>query len=64
MADSIAIQTPRTFQAQAVLVGTGIDLAALGATERTGGAPLLVELIGTLTGTSLREGLQIGRAHV
>ena len=57
MAESMAIQTPRGFQAQAVLVGTGIDLAALGATERTGGAPLLVELIGTLTGTSLREGM-------
>jgi uncharacterized Rmd1/YagE family protein len=57
MAEAIAIQTPRTFQAQAVLVGTGIDLAALGATERTGGAPLLVEFIGTLTGASLREGL-------
>jgi uncharacterized Rmd1/YagE family protein len=55
--ESTTIQTPRTFQAQAVLVGNGIDLASLGATERTGGAPLLVELIGTLTGSSLREGL-------
>lgn len=57
MVESTTIQTPRTFQAQAVLVGNGIDLASLGATERTGGAPLLVELIGTLTGSSLREGL-------
>jgi uncharacterized Rmd1/YagE family protein len=56
MADAIPIRTPRTFRAQAVLAGTGIDLAALGATERTGGAPLVVELIGTVTGASLREG--------
>jgi len=34
------------FQAQAVLVGTGIDLTALGATERAGGAPLVVDLTG------------------
>ena len=34
------------FPAQAVLVGTGIDLTALGATERTGGAPLVVDLTG------------------
>jgi len=37
------------FQARALLVGTGIDLAALGATERTGNAPLVVELVGALT---------------
>ena len=37
------------FQARAILVGTGIDLAALGATDRTGNAPLVVELIGSLT---------------
>jgi uncharacterized Rmd1/YagE family protein len=36
-----------------MLVGTGIDLAALGSMERTGGAPLVVELIGPLTGASL-----------
>ena len=41
------------FVARAVLVGTGIDLAALGSTDRTGGAPLVVELVGTLTGTVL-----------
>jgi len=41
------------FQARAVLVGTGIDLAALGATDRTGGAPLVVELVGALTGGAL-----------
>ena len=41
------------FQAQAVLAGSGIDLAALGSTDRTGGAPLVVELIGTLTGGGL-----------
>jgi len=32
------------FQARAVLVGMGLDLAALGATDRTGGAPLVREL--------------------
>ncbi len=42
-----------SFHAQAVLAGTGIDLAALGSTDRTGGAPLAVELIGSLTGGSL-----------
>lgn len=52
-ADSSPVRTPREFRAQAILVGTGIDLAALGATERTGGAPLVVELIGPLTGASL-----------
>ena len=51
--DSNPVRTPREFRAQAILTGTGIDLAALGATERTGGAPLVVELIGTLTGASL-----------
>ena len=33
-----------TFQARAVLVGTGLDLPALGGTDRTGGAPLALEL--------------------
>ncbi len=42
-----------SFLARAVLVGTGIDLPALGATDRTVGAPLVVELIGTLTGSGL-----------
>ena len=32
------------FRAEAVLAGTGIDLAALGSTDRTGGAPLAVDL--------------------
>ncbi|MFN9367561.1 MAG: RMD1 family protein [Planctomycetia bacterium] len=41
------------FQARAFLAGVGIDLAALGATDRTGGAPLVVELVGTLTGGTL-----------
>ena len=41
------------FQARALLVGTGIDLAALGATDRTGNAPLVVELIGSLTAGTL-----------
>jgi uncharacterized Rmd1/YagE family protein len=41
------------FTARAVLAGTGIDLAALGATDRTAGAPLVVELGGTLTGGTL-----------
>jgi uncharacterized Rmd1/YagE family protein len=42
-----------SFRAQAVLAGTGIDLAALGSTDRTGAAPLVVELIGSLTGGAL-----------
>ena len=41
------------FRAQAVLAGTGIDLASLGSTDRTGAAPLVVELIGSLTGGAL-----------
>jgi uncharacterized Rmd1/YagE family protein len=51
--DMSPVRTPKEFRAQAMLVGTGIDLAALGSTERTGGAPLVVELIGPLTGASL-----------
>jgi uncharacterized Rmd1/YagE family protein len=54
--DSIPVRTPRDFLAQAMLLGTGIDLAALGATDRTGGAPLVVELIGALTRASLPGG--------
>jgi uncharacterized Rmd1/YagE family protein len=41
------------FQARAVLVGTGIDVAALGSTDRTGNAPLVMELIGSLIGGTL-----------
>jgi uncharacterized Rmd1/YagE family protein len=41
-----------SFRAQAVLAGAGIDLAALGSTDRTGAAPLAVELVGPLTGGS------------
>jgi uncharacterized Rmd1/YagE family protein len=41
------------FRAQAVLAGTGIDLASLGSTDRTGATPLAVELIGSMTGGSL-----------
>jgi len=41
------------FRAQAFLAGAGIDLPALGSTDRTGAAPLVVELIGSLTGGSL-----------
>jgi uncharacterized Rmd1/YagE family protein len=41
------------FQARAVFAGVGIDLAALGATDRTAGAPLVVELVGTLSGGTL-----------
>ena len=44
------------FQAQAVLVGTGIDLTALGATERAGGAPLVVDLSGAAPGTVAGSG--------
>jgi uncharacterized Rmd1/YagE family protein len=40
------------FRAQAVLAGAGIDLAALGSTDRSGAAPLAVELVGPLTGSS------------
>lgn len=36
------------FAARAVLAGTGVDLAALGATDRTGAAPLVVGLGGGL----------------
>ena len=38
------------FQSRALLVGTGIDVAALGSTDRTGNAPLVVELIGSSLG--------------
>jgi len=41
------------FQAQAMLVGTGIDIAALGSTDRTGNAPLVVELIGSSLGAAI-----------
>jgi hypothetical protein len=54
------------FRAQAVLAGTGIDLGALGAAERPGGAPLVVELIGALDGLGIAGspagGLGAGRA--
>ncbi|NBW97698.1 MAG: RMD1 family protein, partial [Planctomycetia bacterium] len=53
VAESPPVRTPHEFRAQAVLVGAGIDLAGLGSTDRTGEAPLVVELIGTLTGGSL-----------
>ncbi|MFM9059890.1 MAG: RMD1 family protein [Planctomycetaceae bacterium] len=33
-----------SFQARAVLAGTGLDLAALGSTDRTGGTPLVLDL--------------------
>ncbi|MFM7136420.1 MAG: RMD1 family protein, partial [Planctomycetota bacterium] len=53
-AASKAILLPREgergFQVQAVLVGTGIDIKRLGATDRSLGAPLVVELLGSLTG--------------
>ena len=44
---------PAAFSAQAVLVGTGIDLAALGSADRAGLAPLAVELIGSRTAAAL-----------
>lgn len=54
-----------TFRAQAVLAGTGIDLGGLGAAERPGGAPLVVELIGALDGLGIAgspaAGLGAGR---
>ena len=46
----------RPFRAQAVLSGTAIDLARLGAAERPGGAPLVVELVGTLAGLGMAGG--------
>ena len=49
-----------SFRAQAVLAGTGLDLAALGSTDRTGAAPLAVELIGSLTGGSLTASSAVG----
>jgi uncharacterized Rmd1/YagE family protein len=70
MADPNPLHAPKAFRAQAVLVGTGIDLTALGATDRTGGAPLVVELIGvgeligTLTGTSRLGGAAAGGVAV
>jgi uncharacterized Rmd1/YagE family protein len=48
------------FRAQAVLAGAGIDLAALGSTDRTGAAPLMVEIIGSLTGNSLPATSPVG----
>jgi uncharacterized Rmd1/YagE family protein len=44
---------PLAFQARAVLVGTAIDIAALGSTDRTGNAPLVVELVGSSLGAAL-----------
>ena len=41
------------FQARAILVGTAIDVAALGSTDRTGNAPLVVELIGSALGAAI-----------
>ncbi len=41
------------FQARAVLVGTGIDVAALGSTDRMASAPLVMELIGSPLGAAL-----------
>jgi uncharacterized Rmd1/YagE family protein len=56
-AASKAVLLPREgeagFQAQALLVGTRIDLKQLGATDRTLGTPLVVELIGSLTGNGI-----------
>lgn len=50
------------FTARAVLAGTGIDLAALGATDRTGAAPLVVELVGSLDGGGLAMLFRYGAA--
>jgi uncharacterized Rmd1/YagE family protein len=41
------------FRGQAILAGGGLDLAALGSTDRTGAAPLVVELVGPLTGSGM-----------
>jgi len=53
-AGSKAVLLPREgepgFQAQAVLVGNAIDIKRLGATDRSLGAPLVIELLGSLTG--------------
>ena len=51
------------FQSRAVLVGTGIDVAALGSTDRTGNAPLVVfrHKEGTMSSIT---GEKLGEAHV
>ena len=41
------------FRGQAILAGGGLDLATLGSTDRTGAAPLVVELVGPLTGSGM-----------
>ncbi len=55
MPSHAAIQsaTLHAFRAQAVLAGTAIDLGQLGAAERPGGAPLVVELVGSLAGLGI-----------
>jgi hypothetical protein len=54
---STAVLLPRDgepgFQVQAVLVGTGIDIKQLGATDRSLGSPLVVEMLGSLTGSGV-----------
>jgi uncharacterized Rmd1/YagE family protein len=45
-----ASEGPAAFSAQAVLVGTAIDLSALGSTDRAGSVPLAVELVGSRIG--------------
>lgn len=56
MADPIPPDACRVLQARAVLVGTGFDLVALGATDRTGGAPLVVDGIGAPPGSNQPAG--------
>ena len=55
-----ASQRRLDFQARAVLVGTGIDLAALGSTDRAANAPLVVELVGSLMAATLAGGRPTG----
>ncbi len=54
---STAVLLPREgesgFHVQAVLIGTGIDIKQLGATDRSLGSPLVVEMLGSLTGSGI-----------
>jgi required for meiotic nuclear division protein 1 len=51
-----------SFRGQAILVAGGIDVTALGLTDRTGAAPLVVELVGSLTGSGVAVLFRYGAA--
>lgn len=48
-----SVMDRRGFQARAMLAGIGIDILTLGSTDRTGNAPLLVELVGSQLGGAI-----------